>query len=185
MEALRASSSKLTRQSSQHMSKAQNGIGNNTRGTKHQQLVERAITQEFKTRQTNLAYDYDSVSHTWILECLALYKANSALMTFTIYSMQLWKTSLEANSKTNAQVTYTYTKVMHCPIGHRPVAATIRMLGGHSQPNTFRGVMTLLFVFFLIPLCQQVEREREAGPISSGASPTRPTCSSSVISRAS
>lgn len=50
---------KLSRHMSQHMSKIQKGIGNNTRGSKHQFLVDIAVHQDHKTRQTNL-------STTWI-----------------------------------------------------------------------------------------------------------------------
>lgn len=59
-----------------------------------------------KIRKINLSpacNDYkkasSSLSHTWILECLVLYKANSALITFIGNSVGLWKTTLDGCSK--------------------------------------------------------------------------------------
>lgn len=50
---------------------------------------DRAITQDFKTMQNNCSTAwidykevYDSMPHTIILECLALYKTNKALTRF-------------------------------------------------------------------------------------------------------
>lgn len=66
------------------------------------------------TRQTKLSttwIDYkkawDSLPHTWILclECLALYTTNRGLITFIKNSMQLWKTTVEANTKAMTEVT--------------------------------------------------------------------------------
>ncbi len=103
---------KMSRHMAQYMHRAQKGIGSNTRGAKHQLLVDRAVTRDCKTRQTNLCTAwidykkaYDSMPHTWILECLEMYKINRTLTAFIKNSMKLWKTSLEANSKPIAQVT--------------------------------------------------------------------------------
>ena len=38
---------------------------------------------------------YDSVPHTWILECLKMYKINTTLTAFIWNSVKLWKTTLE------------------------------------------------------------------------------------------
>ena len=45
---------KMNRHISQNMSRIQKGIANNTRVAKHQLLVDRAVTQDCKTGQTNL-----------------------------------------------------------------------------------------------------------------------------------
>ena len=45
---------KMNRHMVQDMSRAQKGIGSNTRGAKHQLLVNRAVAQDSKTRQINL-----------------------------------------------------------------------------------------------------------------------------------
>ncbi|XP_076592755.1 uncharacterized protein LOC143324285 [Chaetodon auriga] len=94
----------------QYVSRAQKGIGNNTRGAKHQLMVDGAVTQDCKTRSTNLCtawIDYkkacDSMPHTWILECLDLYKIDGTLGAFIKNSMALWKTTLEANSQPIAE----------------------------------------------------------------------------------
>lgn len=77
---------KMNGHMSHYMSRTQKGICNNTRGAKHQLLVDRAITRDCKSRNTNLCtawidYQkaYDSMPHTWILECLKLYKINPTL----------------------------------------------------------------------------------------------------------
>ena len=86
------------------MSEAQKGIGSNTRGAKHQLLVDRTVTRDCKKRQTNLCTAwidykkaYNSMLHTWILECLELYTINRNPGTFIQNSMGMWKTTLEAN----------------------------------------------------------------------------------------
>ena len=87
------------------MSGAQKGIGSNTRGAKHQLLVDRAVARDCKNRHTNLCTAwinykraYDSLPHKWILECLELY------MIFIQNSMGMWKITLEANLRPIAQV---------------------------------------------------------------------------------
>ncbi|KAK7930440.1 hypothetical protein WMY93_006835 [Mugilogobius chulae] len=87
------------------------GIGKDTRGAKHQLLVDRTVAQDCRTRHTNLCTAwidykkaYDSMPHTWITECLELYNINRTLRTFIANSMKLWKTTLVANGKPLAQV---------------------------------------------------------------------------------
>lgn len=43
--------------------------------------------------------------HTWVLECLKLYKINRALRAFVRNSMELLQTILEANFRAIAQIT--------------------------------------------------------------------------------
>lgn len=71
------------------MSGAQKGMGKNTRGTKQQLLVDRAVVQDCKSRLTNLctaSIDYkkanDSMPHTWILEYVELHNINRTLRAF-------------------------------------------------------------------------------------------------------
>ncbi len=45
---------KMSKHVAQYMSGAQKGIGSNTRGAKHQLLVDRAVARDCKNRQTNL-----------------------------------------------------------------------------------------------------------------------------------
>lgn len=85
---------------SQHISKAQEGIRKNNRGSKNQLMVNRAVIQDSKTRQTKL-------STTWI-DYKKVYN-NLALITFIKNSVQFWKTTLEANS------TKSHHQVRHIP----------------------------------------------------------------------
>ncbi len=102
----------MNRNMAQYVSRAQKGISSNTRGAKHQLLIDRAVTQDCKARQTNLCTTwidykktYDSIPHTWILEGLEMHHINRTLRTFTKNSTGLCKTTPEANSKPIAQVT--------------------------------------------------------------------------------
>ncbi|XP_039892266.1 uncharacterized protein LOC120736309 [Simochromis diagramma] len=103
----------MNRHMAQYMSGPQEEIGKNTRGAKHHLLVDRAVSRDCKTRLTNpctawIDYKkaYDSMPHTWILECLELYEINRTLRAFIRNSMGMWRTTLEANFKPIAQVTF-------------------------------------------------------------------------------
>ena len=103
---------KMSRHMAPYMSEAQKGIRRDTRGAKHQLFLDRAVARDCKTRHTILCTAwvdykkaYDSMPHTWILECPELYNTNSTLRAFIRNSMRLWKTTLEANFKPIAQVT--------------------------------------------------------------------------------
>ena len=89
-----------------YMHETQKGIGNKSRGTKHQLLIDKAVIKDSKNRQTNLSLAwidykkaYDSVPHSWILKCLKLYKVNPKLTTLIKTSMSHWKTTLMVNNK--------------------------------------------------------------------------------------
>lgn len=62
----------------------------NKRRSKHKLMVNRPVHQNYKTRKTNLRRL--TTQCFWIYVCLALYKANIALMTFTKNSShhQMW-----------------------------------------------------------------------------------------------
>ncbi|TKS65715.1 R2DM Retrovirus-related Pol polyprotein from type II retrotransposable element [Collichthys lucidus] len=143
---------KMSKHVAQYMSKAPKGIGSNTRGVKHQLLVDGTVARDCKRRQTNLCTAwidykkaYDSMLHTWILECLELYKINRNLRTFIQNSMEMWKTTLEANSKPIAQVN------IRCGIYQ----------GDALSP--------LLFCIGLNPLSQIITKSRYAYQFRSGA----------------
>uniref|UniRef100_H3AYE9 Reverse transcriptase domain-containing protein n=1 Tax=Latimeria chalumnae TaxID=7897 RepID=H3AYE9_LATCH len=83
----------------------QKGNCRNTRGTKDQLLIDKTILRDCKVQKINLAIcwiDYrkafDSVLHSWILECLRMYKVNERIMKFMERAMKLWKTSLIWNN---------------------------------------------------------------------------------------
>ena len=97
---------KNSRDVAKYMSRAHKGVGSNTRGAKHQLLVYKAVSKDCKTRKTNLCTawtDYKKLyslkPHTWILECLELYKIIRTLRAFIKNLMGLWKTILEAKFK--------------------------------------------------------------------------------------
>ena len=94
-----------------YMSQTQKGIGNKSRGTKHQLLIDTAVIKDSKSRQTNLGMAwidykkaYDSVPHSWILKCLQIYKINPRLVSFIRRSMNNWKTTLTVNTTEIGQV---------------------------------------------------------------------------------
>jgi len=69
-------------------------------GTKEHLLVDKMIIKDSRHRRTNLAMcwiDYkkafDSVSHSWILAVLNLYKVAPTIVTFFQKSMTAWKTT--------------------------------------------------------------------------------------------
>jgi len=83
------------------LAKEQKGCCGNSRGTKDQLLVDKMVMRDSRTRKTNLGMcwiDYkkafDSVPHTWIIECLKLYKVSSTIVSFIKRSMKNWKTNL-------------------------------------------------------------------------------------------
>ena len=56
----------------EYMHKAQRGIGGESRGSKHQLLIDQSVAKDARSRRTNLAMSwidnkiaYDSVPHSW------------------------------------------------------------------------------------------------------------------------
>jgi len=89
--------------------------GSNTRGDKHQLLMDRTAIQDCEIRHPNLCIActnyrkaYNSIPYTCILKCLELYNINRTLRAFISNPMGLWKTNLEVNSKPTAQVNIKY-----------------------------------------------------------------------------
>ena len=79
----------------------QKGISRGSRGAKSQLLVDKMIMKEAKQRRKNLQMlwldykkAYDSVLHSWILECLRLLRAHQSLCNFLKQAMTHWKTEL-------------------------------------------------------------------------------------------
>ena len=90
----------------------QKGCCSNSRGTKDQLLIDKMVMRDSRARKTNLGMgwiDYkkafDSVPHTWILECLKLYKVSSNITSFVERSMKNWKTNLTFQGTHLGQVT--------------------------------------------------------------------------------
>uniref|UniRef100_A0A8C4WGB1 Reverse transcriptase domain-containing protein n=1 Tax=Gopherus evgoodei TaxID=1825980 RepID=A0A8C4WGB1_9SAUR len=163
---------KLQDHMGQYMSTAQKGLGNNTRGSKHQLLIDRAVTQDSRSRQTNLSTAwidyrkaYDSMPHMWICECLLLYKVNRILRTFLKNSVGLWKTTLEINSRQLAQVAIkcgiyqgdALSPLLFC-IGLNPLSQIITRTGyGYG----FRNGTTISHLLYMDDIKLYAKNERD------------------------
>ena len=69
-------------------------------GLKDQLMINNAILENCRKRKKNLStawIDYikafDSVPHSWIIKCMALYKVHPKITNFTKSSMTRWKTN--------------------------------------------------------------------------------------------
>ena len=83
------------------MTPEQRGGKKDCYGCKDQLMINNAILENCKKRKKNLStawIDYkkafDSVSHSWILKCLQMYKIQPVLITFIEESMSQWKTNM-------------------------------------------------------------------------------------------
>ena len=72
-----------------------------SRGTNDLPYVDRAVTKEVKSRNKNLAVawiDYkkafDMVPHSWIVECLDLFRVAENIKSLLVNSMGKWKVML-------------------------------------------------------------------------------------------
>ena len=79
----------------------QKGCRNKTRGCKDQLMTDQAIMKNCRRRLTNLAVTwvdfkkaYDSVSHSWILECMKAVGASDMWVQFLEREMPRWKTRI-------------------------------------------------------------------------------------------
>ena len=83
------------------MTPEQRGGKKDCYGCKDQLMINNAILENCKKRKKNLStawIDYkkafDSVTHSWILKCLQMYKIHPVLMTFIEECMSQWKTNM-------------------------------------------------------------------------------------------
>lgn len=81
------------------------------RGTKDQLLTDKAIIRNCKRRKTNLSMvwiDYkkafDSVPHSWLIECMRMFKVNENLIHFIKEGMDKWRTELTSGNQTLGKV---------------------------------------------------------------------------------
>ena len=129
----------------------QKGCTRSSRASKDQLLIDCAILKEAKSRHKNLemiwedyAKAYDSVPHSWILECLSLFKVYPAVLKFMTIVMSMWKTELFLNNTSLGNV-------------------DIRR--GIFQGDSFS---PLLFIMSLIPLSVLLKRTSLGYKLSSG-----------------
>eukprot|EP00795_Rhopilema_esculentum_P003517 gene3517-biopygen1669 len=85
----------------------QKGCKRNSRGAKDQLLVDKTILADCKRRHKNLAMAwvdykkaYDMVPHSWIIECLRLYRVSDNVVNFIERSMTNWKVQLTSCGET-------------------------------------------------------------------------------------
>eukprot|EP00795_Rhopilema_esculentum_P006840 gene6840-biopygen8293 len=85
----------------------QKGCKRNSRGTKDQLLVDKTILADCKRRHKNLAMAwvdykkaYDMVPHSWIIECLRLYRVSDNVVNLIERSMTNWKVQLTSCGET-------------------------------------------------------------------------------------
>ena len=89
----------------------QKGCRKNSRGTKDQLLIDKAILKDCKRRHTNLAMAwidykkaYDMVPHSWIVECMDLFGVAGNIKCFIENSMSNWKTELTSSGRMLGEV---------------------------------------------------------------------------------
>ena len=83
------------------LEKQQKGCIRKTLGTKDQLLINKAITENSKKRQTNLSMAwidykkaYDSIPHSWIKKVISMYKIAPNIIKFLEESMKQWSINL-------------------------------------------------------------------------------------------
>src|SRR5450631_3979353 len=89
----------------------QKGCASNCRGAKDQLLTDKAVVKNCKRRNTNLHMvwidykkAYDRVPHSWLIECMNLYKVNGKLRDFLAREMQKWTTELTSNGESLGRI---------------------------------------------------------------------------------
>ena len=125
------------------MTPEQRGGKKDCYGCKDQLMINNAILENCKKRKKNLStawIDYkkafDSVSHSWILKCLQMYKIQPVLIAFREESMSQWKTNMTLVQKVGV-------------LEMEP----IRIKRGIFQSDS---LSPLLFTISLIPLSQEL-----------------------------
>ena len=121
----------------------QKGNKRKSRGTKDQLLIDKLIMNMAKKKKRNLRMiwidykkAYDSVPHSWILECLRIYGIADNIIAFLEKSMKTWQTLLMLNQE---------------EIGHLLIKCGI-FQGDSLSP--------LLFILCLIPLTYLLDQNQ-------------------------
>ena len=97
---------KIEHHMGEHMDDSQKGVGRGARGAKNQVVIDKTVADNSRRRSTNLVMAWidckkanDSVPHSWILECLELYKIHPSTRELIATSMNHWKTRWVANNQ--------------------------------------------------------------------------------------
>ena len=89
----------------------QKGCRRKTRGTKDQLLIDKLVLKDCKKRCTNLSMAwidyrkaYDMVPHSWIVECMSMFRIAENVKTCIESSMENWKIELTSLVESLGQV---------------------------------------------------------------------------------
>ena len=84
----------------------QKGCKRGSRGTKDQLLIDKTVMRDCKKRHTNLAMSwidykeaYDFVPHSWICECMEMFRVAENVSTYLERSVNHWKLYLTSSGK--------------------------------------------------------------------------------------
>ena len=120
----------------------QKGCKRSSRGTTDQLLIDKMVLRDAKLHKKNLEMmfidyrkAYDSVPHSWILECLETLRVSPLVVSFIKHSMSCWKTELHIN---------------------RTVLGSLDIKCGIFQGDA---LSPLLFVISLLPLTLLLRKE--------------------------
>jgi hypothetical protein len=85
----------------------QKGCCKLSRGTKDQLLIDKLLLTNCKRRKTGMSVSwidykkaYDSVAHSWLVNCLEMLKVNADTIKFLTVAMNAWETELTINGDT-------------------------------------------------------------------------------------
>jgi hypothetical protein len=94
------------------MSEEQKGCRKGSYGCKEQLLLNRMVMDDARTRKKNLSMAwidyqkaYDSVPHSWIIECLRMYNINPVVVNFLERTMPRWKTVMSLKGQDSTLTT--------------------------------------------------------------------------------
>ena len=108
------------------MALEQKGCRQGSFGAKDQLLINKLLTEDCRTRDKSLSMAwvdyqkaYDSMPHSWLLQCLQLHKISPVLYGFLSRVMKSWRTSMvlscgNSTIKTRLmQIRRVFSKVTH------------------------------------------------------------------------
>ena len=80
------------------MAPEQKGCQRGSFGAKDQLLINKLLTEDCKSRHRSLSMawvdyqkNYDSVPHSWLIQCIQLHKISPVLCRFLLSVMQGWR----------------------------------------------------------------------------------------------
>lgn len=130
----------------------QKGCRKNSRGTKEQLMIDKAILKNSRRRHTNLAMSwidykkaYDMAPHSWINKCIDMFGISKNIGNLIKSSMKEWQTVLTCNRNT---------------------LGTVEIKRGIFQGDT---LSPLLFILIMIPLSLVLRKTKLGYQMSNGS----------------